>query len=82
MSTSTALYQVNVPQAGYSLEGSTGDVPRMKKKYTMYLLRSVNMNQDIHLNWETVLRCALGKTEAFKVNVGLHQGSALALSYS
>ena len=28
---------------------------------------------------ETVLRCAVGPTESFKVKVGLHQGSALSL---
>ena len=27
---------------------------------------------------ETVVKCAAGITESFKVNVGLHQGSALS----
>ena len=30
------------------------------------------MVQEMHLNCEAVVRCALRKTEAFKVNVGLH----------
>ena len=28
---------------------------------------------------ETVVRCAVGTTESFKVKVGLHQGSVLSL---
>ena len=33
--------------------------------------------QDIYEGSETVVRCAVGTTESFKVKVGLHQGSAL-----
>ena len=28
-------------------------------------------------SWKTIVRCAVGVTENFKVEVGLHQGSAL-----
>ena len=28
---------------------------------------------------KTLMRCAVGATESFKVKVGLHQGSALSL---
>ena len=33
--------------------------------------------QDMYESWETVVRCAVGVTEESKVEVGLHQGSAL-----
>ena len=34
--------------------------------------------QGIYRNCKTVLRCAVGVTDKFKVEVGLHQGSALS----
>ena len=34
--------------------------------------------QDMYEGSETVMRCAVGTTETFKVKVGLHQGSALS----
>ena len=34
--------------------------------------------QDIYESCKTVVRCAVGVTEEFKVEVGLHQGSALS----
>ena len=38
----------------------------------------VQFVQDIYKGSETVVRCAVGTTESFKVKVGLHQASALS----
>ena len=38
----------------------------------------VRLVQDMYEERETVMRCAVGTTESFKVKVGLHQGSALS----
>ena len=38
----------------------------------------VQLVQDMYEGSETVVRCAVGTTETFKVKVGLHQGSALS----
>ena len=38
----------------------------------------VQLVQDMYEGSETVVRCAVGTTENFKVKVGLHQGSALS----
>ena len=40
--------------------------------------RYVQLVQDMYEESETVVRCAVGTTESFKVKVGLHQGSALS----
>ena len=45
--------------------------PGMVEKY-------VRLVQDMYEESETVMRCAVGTTESFKVKVGLHQGSALS----
>ena len=39
----------------------------------------VQLVQDMYEESETVVRCAIGTTESFKVKVGLHQGSVLSL---
>ena len=39
----------------------------------------VRVVQDMYESCKTVVRCAVGVTEKFKVEVGLHQGSALNL---
>ncbi|MCJ8735133.1 hypothetical protein PDJAM_G00243340 [Pangasius djambal] len=38
----------------------------------------VRVVQDMNERSRTVVRCAVGQTEEFKVEVGLHQGSALS----
>ncbi|KAK3510624.1 hypothetical protein QTP70_011878 [Hemibagrus guttatus] len=45
--------------------------PRVAEKY-------VRVVQDMYERSRTVVRCAVGQTEEFKVEVGLHQGSALS----
>ena len=38
----------------------------------------VKVVQDMYEDSVTTVRCAVGMTEGFKVEVGLHQGSALS----
>ena len=38
----------------------------------------VRLVQNMYKGSETVVRCAVGTTESFKVKVGLHQGLALS----
>ena len=40
--------------------------------------KHVRLVQDMYQESETVVRCAVGTPESFKVKVGLHQGSALS----
>ena len=40
----------------------------------------VRLVQDMYEGSETVVKCAVGTTESFKVKVRLHQGSALSVS--
>ena len=58
---------------------------RVAREELLYCMRKsgivekyVRIVQDMYEESETVLRCAAGTTESFKIKVGLHQGSALS----
>ena len=57
-------------------------VPREELWYCMrksgIVEKYVQLVQDMYEESETVVRCAVGTTESFKVKVGLDQGSALS----
>ncbi|KAK3570304.1 hypothetical protein QTP86_017185 [Hemibagrus guttatus] len=57
-------------------------VPREELWYCMrksgVAEKYVRLVQDMYERSRTVVRCAVGQTEEFKVEVGLHQGSALS----
>ncbi|MCI4382159.1 hypothetical protein PGIGA_G00260580 [Pangasianodon gigas] len=64
------------------LEKAYDRVPREELWYCMRKLgvaqKYVRVVQDMYERSRTVVRCAVGQTEEFKVEVGLHQGSALS----
>ncbi|MCI4382174.1 hypothetical protein PGIGA_G00260740 [Pangasianodon gigas] len=64
------------------LEKAYDRVPREELWYCMrksgVAEKYVRVVQDIYERSRTVVRCAVGQTEEFKVEVGLHQGSALS----
>ena len=64
------------------LEKAYDRVPREERWYCMRKSRIVEkyvqLVQDMYEESETVVRCAVGTTESFKIKVGLHQGSALS----
>ena len=64
------------------LEKACDEVPREDLCYCMrksgIVEKYVQLVQDMYEGSETVMRCAVGTTESFKVKVGLHQGSALS----
>ncbi|KAK3558621.1 hypothetical protein QTP86_022047 [Hemibagrus guttatus] len=65
-----------------NLEKAYDRVPREELWYCMRKSRVaekyVRVVQDMYERSRTVVRCAVGQTEEFKVEVGLHQGSALS----
>ncbi|KAK3515275.1 hypothetical protein QTP70_013499 [Hemibagrus guttatus] len=64
------------------LEKAYDRVPREELWYCMrksgLAEKYVRVVQDMYERRRTVVRCAVGQTEEFKVQVGLHQGSALS----
>ncbi|KAK3526991.1 hypothetical protein QTP86_006131 [Hemibagrus guttatus] len=64
------------------LEKAYDRVPREELWYCMrksgVAEKYVRAVQDMYERSRTVVRCAVGQTEEFKVEVGLHQGSALS----
>ena len=64
------------------LEKAYDKVPRVELWYCMrksqVVEKYVKVVQDMYENSVTTVRCAVGMTEGFKVEVGLHQGSALS----
>ncbi|KAK3554716.1 hypothetical protein QTP70_032634 [Hemibagrus guttatus] len=64
------------------LEKAYDRVPREELWYCMrksgVAEKYVRVVQDMYERSTTVVRCAVGQTEEFKVEVGLHQGSALS----
>ncbi|KAK3570562.1 hypothetical protein QTP86_022512 [Hemibagrus guttatus] len=65
-----------------NLEKAYDRVPREELWYCMrrsgVAEKYVRVIQDIYERSRTVVRCAVGQTEEFNVEVGLHQGSALS----
>ncbi|KAK3541037.1 hypothetical protein QTP86_012356 [Hemibagrus guttatus] len=63
-------------------EKASDRVPREELWYCMrksgVAEKYVRVVQDMYERRRTVVRCAVGQTEEFKVQVGLHQGSALS----
>ncbi|KAK3540327.1 hypothetical protein QTP70_029586 [Hemibagrus guttatus] len=64
------------------LEKAYDRVPREELWYCMrksgVAEKYVRLVQDMYARGRTVVKCAVGQTEEFKVEVGLHQGSALS----
>ncbi|KAK3537114.1 hypothetical protein QTP70_002125 [Hemibagrus guttatus] len=65
-----------------NLEKAYDRVPREELWYCMrksgVAEKYVRVVQDMYERSRTVVRCAVGQTEEFKVEMGLHQGSALS----
>ncbi|KAK3569677.1 hypothetical protein QTP86_002626 [Hemibagrus guttatus] len=65
-----------------NFEKAYGRMPREELWYCMrksgVAEKYVRVVQDMYERSRTVVKCAVGQTEEFKVEVGLHQGSALS----
>ncbi|KAK3545481.1 hypothetical protein QTP70_007726 [Hemibagrus guttatus] len=89
-STTDAIFALRILMEKYTdgqrefvdLEKAYDRVPRKELWYCMrksgVAEKYVRVVQDMYERSRTVVRCAVGQTEEFKVEVGLHQGSALS----
>ena len=78
----TAIQRFRPRGTSCNIEKVYNRVPREELWYCMrkseIVEKYVQLVQDMYEGSETVVRCAVGTTESFKVKVGLHQGSALS----
>ncbi|KAK3543373.1 hypothetical protein QTP70_018378 [Hemibagrus guttatus] len=77
------MRKFRIVSRGRDLEKAYDRVPREELWYCMrksgVAEKYVRVVQDMYERSRTVVRCAVGQTEEFNVEVGLHQGSALSL---
>ncbi|KAK3539458.1 hypothetical protein QTP70_008492 [Hemibagrus guttatus] len=77
-----AMGQAEADEVIEDLEKAYDRVPREELWYCMrksgVAEKYVRVVQDMYERSRTVLRCAVGQTEEFKVEVGLHQGLAMS----
>ncbi|KAK3542027.1 hypothetical protein QTP86_010850 [Hemibagrus guttatus] len=77
-----ADFNGHVGEGNTDLEKAYDRVPREELWYCMrksgVAEKYVRVVQDMYERSRKVVRCAVGQTEEFKVEVGLHQGSALS----
>ncbi|KAK3519401.1 hypothetical protein QTP70_027519, partial [Hemibagrus guttatus] len=76
------MRKFRIVSRGRDLEKAYDRVPREELWYCMrksgVAEKYVRVVQDMYERSRTVVRCAVGQTEEFKVEVGLHQGSAFS----
>ncbi|KAK3552267.1 hypothetical protein QTP86_006076 [Hemibagrus guttatus] len=76
------MRKFRIVSRGRDLEKAYDRVPREELWYCMrksgVAEKYVRVVQDMYERSRTVVRCAVGQTEEFNVEVGLHQGSALS----
>ncbi|KAK3554737.1 hypothetical protein QTP70_033429, partial [Hemibagrus guttatus] len=76
------LESERMPEEWRNLQKAYDRVPREELSYCMrksgVAEKYVRVVQDMYERSRTVVRCAVGQIEEFKVEVGLHQGSALS----